>query len=211
MRRETRTKAVVPTSLYNVTADSVASQRQDGALGRTVLPLSWFLPGAAWDLVLARRWRWPMAIHLAEARAGVIWQRILLLTGLELGRSRSLNVGDNIACVCSLVKGRAHDFFLNGEMRRRACYEAISDCLQCASWTDTKHQPADAGTRPGRDGRLPLARPLWVHARLFVEIFSGSARLTSAARQCDAFANRVSQPWDVLNGPEFDLSDKSNL
>ena len=109
------------------------------------------------------------------------------------------------------MKGRAHDFFLNGEMRRRACYEAISDCLQCASWTDTKHQPADAGTLPGRDGRLPLARPLWVHARLFVEIFSGSARLTSAARQCDAFADRVSQPWDVLNGPEYDFLIKSNL
>ena len=78
--------AVVPTRLHNVTADSIAAQRQDGALGRTVLLVSWFLPGAAWDLVLARRWRWPMAIHLAEARAGVIWQRILLLTGLELGR-----------------------------------------------------------------------------------------------------------------------------
>ena len=42
-------------------------------------------------------------------------------------------------------------------------------------------------------------------AKLFLEVFGGSCRLTSAARLCDLNASA----WDVLMGPQFDLSKQT--
>ena len=182
-RRETRSKIAAPVSLLSLTSQLVSARREAGTLGRTILPLKWFVPEADWTLVLARRWRWPLAIHVAEARATVIWMRLVVAARLDLGRLRALDVGDNAAAVSSFVKGRAHEWYLNSEMRRRASLEATSDLVLCSAWADARHQPADGGTRPDASGRLPLNRPLWVRANLVVEVFAGTARLTTAARE----------------------------
>ena len=53
-RREVRSKVVVPASLLNLTPQQARELREEGALGRTVLPLSWFLPGAEWEPIIAK-------------------------------------------------------------------------------------------------------------------------------------------------------------
>ena len=83
------------------TAESVAEQRREGVLGRTILPLSWFLPGGARDLVLALRWKWPMAIHLAESRAGVILQRLLLLSRASSSAARGSSTSRTTSRPCA--------------------------------------------------------------------------------------------------------------
>ena len=82
-RRETRSKIAAPVSLLHLTPELVAAQRTEGTLGRTIPLLQWFVTGADWTLVLARRWRWPLAIHVAEARATVIWMRLVVAAGLD--------------------------------------------------------------------------------------------------------------------------------
>ena len=111
----------------------------------------------------------------------------------------------------SFVKGRAHEWYLNAEMRRRATLEAASDLVLCAAWADTRHQPADGGTRPDASGRLPLDRPLWVCANLILEVFAGTARMTSAARAHPFFKDSVCDPWDILYGECYDVLQISNL
>ena len=81
----------------------------------------------------------------------------------------------------------------------------------CVAWTDTHHQPGDGGTRPDEKGRLSLERPTWVCAKLLVEIFSGSARLTSAAHAHEFFRDRTAEPWDVINGEQFNLMIRGNF
>ena len=45
-RREVRSKVIVPASLMQLTPATLGEIRSEGALGRTVLPLSWFSEGA---------------------------------------------------------------------------------------------------------------------------------------------------------------------
>ena len=65
-------------------------------------------PGAEWVMILARRWCWRLDIHIGEIKAAILWLRLMMLVGVEAGR-RALTTSDNLAAVCSLVKGRAHD------------------------------------------------------------------------------------------------------
>ena len=44
-----------------------------------------------------------------------------------------------------MIKGRAHEFDLNCEMRWRAALEAASDFILFPGWVDTLHQPGDGG------------------------------------------------------------------
>ena len=57
---------------------------------RTLVPRHWFSDVAEWSLLLARRWKWRLAIHLAEARAGVLWLAILVTAVLNLWVSKPL-------------------------------------------------------------------------------------------------------------------------
>ena len=43
-RRETRSKIAAPVSLLNLTNELVVARRDEGTLGRTILPLQWFVP-----------------------------------------------------------------------------------------------------------------------------------------------------------------------
>ena len=61
-RRETRTKITVPASLMHLTADDVIKQRDLDLLGRTVVPLRWFMPGDG----AGRRWCWPLRMDVCK-------------------------------------------------------------------------------------------------------------------------------------------------
>lgn len=209
-RREVRSKVIVPSSIMQLTPATLGEIRSEGALGRTVLPLAWFSEGADWEQVLARKWRWSLPIHCAEAHASVIWLRVAVMSGLP-SRSRALDIGDNLAHVCAFVRGRAHDFELNAQCRRRASLEALGDLSWHAAWADTTHQPSDSGTRPDSVGKLHIARPLWLAAQLFLEVFAGTARVTAAFRRTDRFRERTLDPWDVLYGSKYDLLVPNNV
>ena len=128
----------------------------------------------------------------------MLWQRIIIAAGQDRGRQRALNLTDNIANACAMIKGRAHEFYLNCEMRRRAALEAVSDVILCPGWVDTLHQPGDGGTRPDRFGRLVLERPIWVKANMFLEIFAGEGVMTASARLHPYYGDRVGEPWDII-------------
>ena len=87
-------------------------------------------------MILARRWEWLVDIHIGEIKAAILWLRLGMLVGAEAGR-RALTISDNLATVCSLVKGRAHDYVLNAECRKRAAYEAVTDVALCPAWEGT--------------------------------------------------------------------------
>ena len=52
-----------------------------------------------------------------------------------------------------------------------------------------------------------MPRPIFLCAYLILEIFAGTAKLTSAARRCDLNCD----PWDILLGPKFDLLVPRNV
>ena len=111
-RREVRSKIVAPASLLNLSFAIARELGAEGCLGTTVVPAAWFQKDNQWSLLLARRWRWALKIHLSEARAAIIWYRIFACVVLRWGLpdgGRVLDISDNLAAVCSFVRGRAHD------------------------------------------------------------------------------------------------------
>ena len=86
-------------------------------------------------------------------------------------------------------------------MRQRSALEGAFAVRLILPWIGTLWQPADEGTRPNADGCLPLPKPLKMCAWLMLEIFAGTARVTSAMNQigvrCEA--------WDIVFGVKFDL------
>jgi hypothetical protein len=83
--------------------------------------------------------------------------------------------------------------------------EMASGVQLASTWVDTRHQPADGGTRCDALGRLHLDRPRWTHLQLVVEIFAGCACITT---ECEAAGLSTSPPWDILRGAQFDLRNK---
>ena len=76
-----------------------------------------------------------------------------------------------------------------------------------SAWVDTHHQPGDTGTRPDPNGRLQLERPLFVCARLCLEIIAGCCRVTAA------WASKglaTADPWDVELNVFHDLLKTRN-
>ena len=117
-RREVRSKIVVPASLLNLSFATARELRAEGCIGRTVLPAVCFEKDNQWPLLLARRWRRALKIHLSEAWAAIIWFRILACVVMRWGLpdgGRVLDISDNLAAVCAFVRGRAHGFWLNRE------------------------------------------------------------------------------------------------
>ena len=176
-------------------------------LPRTILPTSWFTPAADWELLLARRWRWPLHINRGEAHAAIVWSEAFTQCPWAAG-SICLDLSDNTATVGVLSRGRASPWGLNLEARRRCAIEGAGDVRFSTSWVDTHHMPADAGTRPDAQGFLRIGRPLWMAARLVVEIFAGVAVITS---QCAEAGVPIADPWDVLYGPRWDLLVPKNV
>lgn len=86
---------------------------------------------------------------------------------------RLVLLGDNLAVLCALSKGRSSSLGLRGCCRRAAAYEVSLYCHAYWTWVPTDHNPADAASRiydvrprgpPATQGRLRsrgriLARP----------------------------------------------------
>ena len=118
---------------------------------RTLLPESWFESSSKWQLVLARRWKFPMHISRGETRASVMWLHIL--SSIRSFHNLDIvDLTDNMATDGCITKGRSSVHDLNRECRKRCAIEAFSGIRWLSTWTDTYHQPADGGTRPTASG-----------------------------------------------------------
>ena len=156
--------------------------------------------------MLARRWRAPIHINVGELRAGTLWMRVFS-RAVGPHRLRVLDLTDSLVTHGVLSKGRSNPFLLNVEGRKRAAWEGSTGIRYYSAWMDTDHQPCDGGTRPDSNGVLRLDRPLFVAAKLIVEIYAGEAGVTSA---CRAAGLSVDTPWDIRYGEQFNVLTKRN-
>ena len=150
-------------------------------LPRTVVPAHWVGDQAAWYLLQARKFRYPIHINRGEFKAANAILEAGCGGGLPPG-TRLVDLGDSRVTCGAWVKGRSPSWALNLEARRRSALEAAYDVAMVIPWTPTSFQPADVGTRPDAHGRLAVPGPIFLCAKLFLEVFGGSCRLTSAAR-----------------------------
>jgi hypothetical protein len=67
-RRELQGKALLPVHRQDT---DISACGFETAVPRTVIPRNWFSTSAGWELLLARRWHWPMHINVGEARAAL--------------------------------------------------------------------------------------------------------------------------------------------
>ena len=79
-----------------------------------------------------------MDIHIGEIKAAILCHKLMMQVGVAAGE-RTLMISDNLATVCSLVKGGADDFPLNAICRRRAAYEAVLDVQLRPARADIAH------------------------------------------------------------------------
>ena len=176
-------------------------------LHRTVLPRGWFSDAVPWRMAMANRWKFLQHINAGETRAYLVWLEVLSKApesdGLDF-----LDLSDNSCCVGIASRGRSPSWALNQCCRKRAALEAVSNSRLPCTWIGTAFQPADGGTRPDKYGRLRLDPPRWMFARLVLEVYAGSARITQACRRLGI---ETSQPWDKLGGSRFDLTNKQNI
>jgi hypothetical protein len=203
-RLELQGKAILP--IHKLDSD-IGLICGTSVVPRTILPASWFSDDAGWELLLARRWKWPMHINLGEARAGLAWLvalcRLPIAEGVDF-----IDLSDNLVTVGIWRHGRSSVYSLNQICRRRAAHEGAFGTRLLMTWIDTLHQPADGGTRPDVDGRLRLERPLWLSCRVFLELFACDSGVTDA---CDAAGVETWEAWSVNKGPRFNLLDDKNV
>ncbi len=205
-RREVQDEAPLPTEPGMAWMET-ATGSQMRTLSRTVLPWEWFDDASRWNMLLARHWHWPLHISQGETKAAGMWLPVLARRGLP-ERTDCLDLSDNEACVGLLSKGRSPVWALNRECQKRAAVEGAYDIHLKPAWVDTHHQPGDEGTRANAEGKLRIGQPMWMCAFLFVEVFAGSARVTSAARSCGI---KTLDPWDILYGTMYDLLRPKNV
>ena len=151
---------------------------------KTVVPDSWFGGAKRWFLAAARRYRFPEHINVGEIRVVVRILASLCAAGLP-PRTTLVDLCDSMVPCFVLMKGRSSIYTLNREARRRAALELAFDVRCLIPWISTRWQLADIGTRPDEHGSLPTPQPIFICANLFIEVFVGSMRVTSAVRMCD--------------------------
>jgi hypothetical protein len=139
--------------------------------------------------------------------ASTTWHQVAAATP-EAAQLDFVDISDNQCTVGVLSRCRSSIFAMNRLCRKKAALEMASGVQLASTWVDTRHQPADGGTRCDALGRLHLDRPRWTHLQLVVEIFAGCARITT---ECEAAGLATSPPWDILRGAQFDLRSKKNI
>lgn len=178
----------------------VASAALVPTLERTILPRAWFEEPNPWQLLLARRWRFPEHMNVGETRAAVLLQSAISKVR-ALQHHVVLDASDNLVTVGVLSRGRSAPHNLNLLCRRRAALEgATADILVSHTCVSTDYQLVDSGTHPGADGLLHRVKQSWQRPHIFLEVFAGSASLTQSARTCRVVR---SGPWDLQYGDQF--------
>lgn len=211
-----------------------------------------------WRTAFEGRWQFPQEhINVKEMRVCGMAMRRAVRSGGVVG-TRMLFLTDNLTAACSLEKGRARSWALNGVCRRVAAYTL--GCSIRARWRyiESERNVADEGSRrplvgrshprapsvlpsavshtpdassPSAPSSLPLPSPPPLRPRtrlereligdpatpadsapqlqcgpserIALELFSGTARLTSALSRAKL---RTGFPFDVKLGREFDLT-----
>eukprot|EP00974_Lingulodinium_polyedra_P074964 7264239-Lingulodinium_polyedra.AAC.1 len=105
-----------------------------------------------WVVAGAFRWREREVIHCLEGRSAVWVARHRGRVGRCLGR-RHLRIGDNMAVVCALDKGRASDYRLNLLCRQSAAISIFGNMRFYDRWIASERNPADAPSRVFQPGR----------------------------------------------------------
>lgn len=99
-----------------------------------------------WGKKIAGRWSRSEAIHGVEGSACSLWSRRSPRCTSNFGK-RHLGLGDNMAVVCSLAKGRASDFPLLHSCRVTFAVALAADMLVTCRWIPSEANPADGPSR----------------------------------------------------------------
>lgn len=120
------------------------------SIPRTCLPVKLFDGSTRWWSILSREFRKKVHINEGEAIPVVQWLRILV-GNFEVGGAEVIDLSDNSATSGGVTHGRSPSVPQNHRLRQRAVVEAVGDVRLRTSWTPTIFQPADGGTRLGRE------------------------------------------------------------
>ena len=140
---------------------------------------------------MARRWRRPSRITRGESRGAANWLHTLVKTCLrvpELRRRIAVQLTDNVCTAAIWARGRARPDDLNSICRLKFGLEALGDIRARAPWVDTKHMPADGGTRADTAHVLQLYSPSWGPPNINLAVGIGGSAWCAEVSHTDPMA-----------------------
>jgi len=115
------------------------------------------LTQGSWAVTRSRRWVYPMAAHMGEARAGVLAALDIVSSGGHPGRQ--LLLGDNLGVMLALERRRAHAYPFLVQVGRFAALGLMFGVQIACRWVPSEMNAADEPSRvyehpPSADGSL---------------------------------------------------------
>ena len=105
-----------------------------------------FLRRSAWEVRLAGPWAYRAAVHIGEARAGVMSVGLLAKDVSNHGR-RHLVIGDNLGVTLAFERKRASAFPLLVQIRRLASLSLATNMFIAWRWVPSEYNAADQPSR----------------------------------------------------------------
>ena len=105
-----------------------------------------FLRRSAWKVRLAGPWAYRAAVHIGEARAGVMSVGLLAKSLSNHGK-RHLVIGDNLGVTLAFERKRASAFPLLVQIRRLASLSLASNMFIAWRWVPSEYNAADQPSR----------------------------------------------------------------